>query len=594
MLLGVAVLYALLDILTLGYLAGNGIVSIIWPPSGLALAAVLLGGKRYAWSAFLGALAAEAFMPGYPALMSVGVGLAPAMEALLGAWLLKRSGRFDLQFRHLLDFLRLIILAGFCGAMIGALIGTTTLLAFGDTDVEHYLQTLIRWWMGDALGIILLTPLILIWRRPPDGWLAPMRLLEVAVVLGITFLVGQIIFLGWLHDIASPFAKAYFMMLFVTLAALRIGTHGTLAVLIMVAVQGILGAIHGVGYFAHDIADSHLVNYWLYMITITLIGITLSTYISTERRDKEALREQEEFFRMITDNIDDLIAVLDLQGRRLYNSPAYAKLFGDPRNLLNTDSFAEVHPDDREHVKQVFQETVQYGVGQRIEFRFVLPDGSIRDMESRGGVIKNSQGKPLHVVVVSHDITERKRIEETIRNLAFFDSLTQLPNRRMLNDRLGQAMAASQRTGEYGALLFLDLDNFKPLNDEFGHNAGDLLLIEVAHRLTACVRQVDTVSRFGGDEFVIMLSALNEDRDESVKQAGIVAEKIRLALADPYQVTVKPEQGPEHTLTHHCTCSIGVVLFNNHEASQEDVIKWADLAMYHAKEDGRNRIRFHT
>ena len=296
---------------------------------------------------------------------------------------------------------------------------------------------------------------------------------------------------------------------------------------------------------------------------------------------------------MITENIDDFIAVLDLNGRRLYNSPSYAKLFGDLKDLLNTDSFAEVHPDDREHVKAAFRQTVQSGEGQRIEFRFVLNDGSVRNMESRGGIIRNYLREPLHVVVVSHDVTERKQIEEKIRSLAFYDVLTHMPNRRMLDDRLGQAMAASKRSGKYGAVLFLDLDNFKPLNDQYGHHAGDLLLIEVARRISSCVREVDTVARFGGDEFVVMLSSLETDWAESVLQAEIVAEKIRVALAAPYLIGIKPENEGEMLVEHRCTSSIGVVLFIGHEVSAKDILKYADMAMYRAKEDGRNRIFRH-
>lgn len=591
--LGIAVLYALLAKVSLDHLAGNGIVSIIWLPSGLALATVLIGGKRYVWSVFIGTMMVNAPVPGNPLLMATSLALGESLEILLGAWLLTRNSRFDPDFKRLRDFLRLIVLAGFMSVIIGALIGTTTLLAYGFITTETYLQNLCRWWMSDVLGIMLLTPLILVWKHAPDNWLKPKRALEVTLVLGLAFFVGQIIFLGWFHDLVGPYAKGFFMFLFITLAAVRLGTHGALSVLIMVAAQGILGSIQGVGYFAQDFANTHMVNYWLYMVTLSFVGITLSTYITAEKFDKERLREQEEFFRMITENIDDLIAVLDLKGRRIYNSPSYAKLFGDPRILQNTDSFAEIHPDDREYVKQVFAETVKSGIGQRIEFRFVLSDGSVRDMESRGGLIKDHEGQPLLVVVVSHDITERKKIEETIRNLAFYDTLTQLPNRRMLDDRLGQAMAASKRNGKYGALLFLDLDNFKPLNDQYGHNVGDLLLIEVARRITSCVREVDTVARFGGDEFVVMLSTLEEDKEASTQQAAIVAEKVRIALAEPYLIKIKPEGGSEIEIEHHCTSSIGVALFFDQEASQEDIIKWADLAMYRAKEDGRNLIRFH-
>jgi len=161
----------------------------------------------------------------------------------------------------------------------------------------------------------------------------------------------------------------------------------------------------------------------------------------------------------------------------------------------------------------------------------------------------------------------------------------------MLNDRLGLAMAASKRSGRYGALLFLDLDNFKPLNDKHGHNVGDLLLIEVAHRIKSCLREIDTVARFGGDEFVIMLSALDINKAGSTQQVATVAEKIRAILAEPYLIKINPQGS---TIEHHCTASIGVALFMDNENSQEEIIRRADQAMYRAKEDGRNLIRFHS
>jgi diguanylate cyclase (GGDEF)-like protein/PAS domain S-box-containing protein len=315
------------------------------------------------------------------------------------------------------------------------------------------------------------------------------------------------------------------------------------------------------------------------------------TDITDRKRKDETLREKEEFFRMIAENTEDFIAVLDLTGRRLYNNPTYARFFGDIERIKGTDSFAEIHPDDREHVKRVFREIVRSGIGLRTDFRFLLPDGCIRHMESRGGLIRNSKGEASRVVVVSRDITERKLAEEKIQNLAFHDVLTGLPNRRLLNDRLIQTMAASKRSGHYAALMFIDLDNFKPLNDRHGHAAGDLLLEEVARRITGCVREVDTVSRFGGDEFVVLLSELDIDKAKSVVEAGIVAEKIRVALAEPYVLTIQPQGKAGITVTHHCTSSIGVEMFIDHEISTDDILKRADLAMYQAKNGGRNAIR---
>ena len=182
---------------------------------------------------------------------------------------------------------------------------------------------------------------------------------------------------------------------------------------------------------------------------------------------------------------------------------------------------------------------------------------------------------------------------EAVRQLAFYDPLTGLPNRRMLDDRLNQAMATSKRSELFGALMFLDLDNFKPLNDTHGHGVGDLLLIEVAKRLTDCVREVDTVARIGGDEFVVMLSELDVDKAKSTEQAAGVAEKVRLSLAAPYRLTVTQPGESDTMVEHHCTASIGVVLFINHEASQIDLMKWADAAMYQAKDAGRNVVRFY-
>ena len=207
--------------------------------------------------------------------------------------------------------------------------------------------------------------------------------------------------------------------------------------------------------------------------------------------------------------------------------------------------------------------------------------------------VKGADEKITHYIATLHDITERKQTEKQIVMLAFYDALTQLPNRRLLNDRLGQAMAASKRSGRYGALMFLDLDKFKPLNDTHGHGVGDLLLIEVARRISGCVRETDTVARFGGDEFVVLLSELGEDKAESTAQAGLIAEKIRVHLAEPYLLTIQGEGNAESTVEHNCTATIGAVLFINHEARQGDILKWADMAMYQAKEEGRNLIRFY-
>jgi diguanylate cyclase (GGDEF)-like protein len=200
---------------------------------------------------------------------------------------------------------------------------------------------------------------------------------------------------------------------------------------------------------------------------------------------------------------------------------------------------------------------------------------------------------PLHLCMIE-DISERKKTEQTVHQLAYYDLLTQLPNRLLLQDRLTQAMLAGKRNERYGALIFLDLDNFKSLNDTMGHSTGDLLLVEVAARLKACVREIDTVSRFGGDEFVVLLQDMSRDMPEARSQAYLLSEKICNTLAEPYELVLTADGNrAAQRMTHRCTASVGVALFLGMEMSEEDVIKRADIAMYQAKADGGNKVRFY-
>jgi len=185
--------------------------------------------------------------------------------------------------------------------------------------------------------------------------------------------------------------------------------------------------------------------------------------------------------------------------------------------------------------------------------------------------------------MLAHDVTGRKRADEEIERLAFHDVLTGLPNRRLLIDRLAVAIATTARAGEHGALLFIDLDNFKDLNDTLGHDRGDQLLQQVAHRLTRCVRGADTVARLGGDEFVLMLEGLEADPTAAAVQAEVIARKILAALNQPYLL-----DGREH----NSSPSMGVALFGDAQDTVDELLKRADLAMYRAKVEGRNTLRF--
>ena len=274
------------------------------------------------------------------------------------------------------------------------------------------------------------------------------------------------------------------------------------------------------------------------------------------------------------------------EGMRIFGFPPVAGIF--PFDRFE----ACIAEQDRAQVHQSLQALINEGGNYDLEFTVMPADGSAAKVTHSVGVLEtDAQGKPLLVLGFVQDITKTKMMEERVRQLAFLDPLTALPNRRLLLDRMGQALAATQRSAEFGALLYLDLDNFKPLNDQHGHVIGDMLLLEVARRLLNCVRAVDTVSRLGGDEFVVLLVDLATEQTQATEQARKLAEKIRDALAQPYLLPVGDQPEP---IEHHCSASIGLVLFFKQHQSVEGILKWADAAMYRAKKEGRNRITFMT
>ena len=325
----------------------------------------------------------------------------------------------------------------------------------------------------------------------------------------------------------------------------------------------------------------------------------LASIAIEKHRTTQKLRDSEAHFRLLTEQISDVVWRQDQNNVFTYISPADERLRGFRADEVVGQHFSTLLTEEGLATLKKLQQPQDAVPGAEatqaisLELQQRCKDGQLIWTEIISTPERDAQGNITGYHGITREITERKEMQDQVRQLAFFDPLTKLPNRRLLDDRLKQTMTASSRTGRFGALIFLDLDNFKPLNDTHGHDVGDLLLIEVAHRLKACVREMDTVVRIGGDEFVVMLSELNIERNESREQAGMIAEKVRQALAQPYRLSVRREGLPDITVEHHCSASLGVALFVNHDSSQAEVLKWADAAMYAAKDAGRNRVRFH-
>lgn len=221
------------------------------------------------------------------------------------------------------------------------------------------------------------------------------------------------------------------------------------------------------------------------------------------------------------------------------------------------------------------------GVCRNLEARFRKKNGEMYWGLMSASVIE-LEGVPC-ILSISRDISEVKTAQDEIRHLAFYDPLTELPNRRLLLERLRQTVTASKRSGRQRALLFIDLDNFKSLNDTLGHAVGDLLLKEVGERLTGCIRAVDTAARVGGDEFVVILEDLGKTSEEAAARAGSVAEKILSSITQPYVLAGRECRS---------TASMGITVFGDGKESSAAILQQADIAMYQAKAAGREAIRF--
>ncbi|MFY9315753.1 MAG: diguanylate cyclase [Burkholderiales bacterium] len=299
-----------------------------------------------------------------------------------------------------------------------------------------------------------------------------------------------------------------------------------------------------------------------------------------------ALASREQELRMLATafETEEGIIITDARGRIVRVNRAFTRLTGyEAEEVLGkSPAILKSGRQDAEFYRDMWQAVARDGYWSG-ELWNQRKSGEQYPERLTVTAVRAPDGAITHYVGVFSDITERKQAEEQIHNLAFYDPLTRLPNRRLLHDRLQQAFAAGARHGSHGAVFFIDLDRFKTLNDTMGHDLGDRLLVEVARRLAACVREEDTVARIGGDEFVVMLVGLAGSAEQAAQQAAAVGEKIVAAVSRPYLL-----KGHRH----HTTPSVGVALFRGHEQSIDELLERADVAMYQAKAAGRATVRF--
>jgi len=328
--------------------------------------------------------------------------------------------------------------------------------------------------------------------------------------------------------------------------------------------------------------------FWIPLGALTVLVIYQQVRMYQIHREA---KKHEELFQIVTENAADMIALVDVKGRRLYNSPAYKRVLGySAAELGETSAFEQIHPDDRFRVLEAARGARETGVGKRLEYRVKHKDGSWRVLESLASAVRDAKGAVAKLVIVNRDITERKRAEEQLEHNLFHDPLTGLPNRRQFLDRLQIAFARSRpEAGRPYTLLLANLDHFKVFNESMGTAAGDQILLEIGRRLSGHVRQDHTIPghesggssteavlfRLGGDEFTILLDGVADPSD-----AMRTAQTLQAAVAVPFTVESREVR---------ISLSVGIGLNAPTHARPEDVLKDADVAMRRAKALGGSR-----
>jgi len=574
--LGVALLYFFCAKLGLLLSLVANSVTLFWPPSGIALAALLIFGVRIWPGVLLGALLGvmlfdndSSFIPAFE--ISIG----NTLEGLLGVYLLRRFPAFNPSLVSVRDIFILLAVAA-VSSLMGALNGPLWLVLNGAIPWAAYAASALYWWMGDVLGIVLFTPLLLAWVRHKPLPRTPAVLREEAAYFAILLLFSLAVLSDAGESLFDARIGPFVLLPVIIWSALRFNMRMTMLGVALVFFFTMVGMVRGIGAFAPVTVES-IREAWIYnlIMAVTSLIVTVTSY--QRGLIQRSLRASQENLNRAQSLAKIGSWTLVMPSHSLMWSDELYRMFGVRIGTpVSYEIFLGcVHPDDRAAVDAAWQSALR-NKPYRIEHRVVV-DGQIKWVRERAQMHFDENGHFLSAIGTTQDVTQRKLAESNMHRLAFFDVLTGLPNRTLLRDRMEQMLAAAHRDRHKFALLVLDLDRFKYVNDSMGHPVGDKLLQAVSQQMLKCVREGDTVARIGGDEFVMLL------RETDADGAAHMADKLLRLLSVPYDV-----DGVQ--ITPHA--SIGISIYPDNAQDIDTLLKTADVAMYRAKDEGRNNFQF--
>jgi diguanylate cyclase (GGDEF)-like protein/PAS domain S-box-containing protein len=703
--LALAALYFAGARLGLAFSMHDSYVSLVWPPTGIALAALLIFGVRLWPGILLGACLSAAFN-NHSAIFMLVQAVASLSETLLALWLLQRTRDFDPALNRHRDVMNLLIYGACLSTAVAAIFGATSLAAMGLIQWPQFWKCALLWWMGDALSVVVVTPLLLSLKSGPVRS-SLLREGEIVILCALLVAATLSVFFAWLPEAFSFHPRAYVLFPFLVWAAFSFSLRGAALATFFVTAMALWSAANGLGDFAQDFTRTNIINYWLYVAIIASTNLMLCGVYSGRKQSEIKLKEQFALYDSLIraqSDVGEGVMMVD-NGKIVHANEAMCNILGYTlEEIKNFDTFLKLlHPVDRKGVilryqgmlrgeqvenrfevlglhrngksvnleiaialmprenssvrmtivvldisarkqaeaklvlaQQIFRNTAEgilitdaekrileanHGfeeitgykleevVGQKLEmfesdqhdstFHADMWNAVSRDSQWQGEIwnrrkngeifpewlsisaVKDATGKVSNYVGLFTDITMRKESERRLHFLANHDALTKLPNRVLLQTRIEHALRLTQRNKTQLAILFIDLDRFKVINDTLGHQVGDVLLQQVASRLQGCLRSTDTIARQGGDEFVVLLEDFGEDEN----YLATVARKIMDVLVQPFTLLADEV---------FISASIGISVYPQDGQDMNTLLKNADIAMYRAKEQGKNTFQFYA
>lgn len=560
------------------YARGPQGFSMLWVASGV-LCGVLLTEPRERWPALVAAafgasLAVNFLLHGISAL-GIALSVANTLDAWLVAWWVSRRVPDPSDLSKIRRSVAIATLSALVACSLSAAIAATSRRLTADSPTSFWPMFAV-WLASHALGIAIfatLTITALIEGRRMLG--LPGRRLELALTLAL------IAALAWVVFFRSTIALPYLLFLPLLFCVFRHHFGGFVWATAIIAVIATTGTGIGLGPFqfiADASAEQRTVMLQLFLASTCLIGFPMAAILTERRVLAHRVAESERNYRLLADNSSDLIGRIAADGRRLYISPSIHQILGWTTEEFSKPRWDLVHPDDRDSARRAFDGVLRSGEDATVLCRMLHKDGHYCWIEFRYRRVEGGRaGNSPELVYSGRDVTARVEAERTLDRLARYDALTGLPNRLHFSERIELAIARQQRHGHPLALLYLDVDHFKQINDRLGHAAGDDVLREFARRLAACVRATDLAARLGGDEFVVLVEDL-----ESLDAPQAIASKLVAAMVEPIVAAGAPVA---------VTTSIGIGLCKDIVANVDELMHRADQALYAAKAAGRNTWR---